>query len=70
MPPRSRTFGSAPVTGKTETREMLNIGTRVQTGFLDAGSQPRISPGQLGKTLPHNSKQKVLGFIPVFPPAS
>lgn len=69
MPPRSRAFGSAPVTAETETREMPHTGTRVQAG-LEASSQGRISQDQLGRALSQNSKQRVLGFIPVVPQAS
>lgn len=45
MPLRSHACGSAPGTEETETREVLNIGTRVQMGFLDAS--PR--QGSLGQ---------------------
>lgn len=64
-PPRSHACGSAPGTGETETREVLNIGTRVQTGFLDASPrQGSLGQCQRGEVLPHSSRQRVLGFIP------
>lgn len=49
---------------------MLNIGTRVQTGLLDAHRQGSLRQGQLGKALPHNSIKRVLGFTPVSSHAS
>lgn len=63
MPLRSHAFGSAPGTGKTETREVLNTGTRVQT-WVPAHRHGSLWQGQRGEALPHNSRQRALGFIP------
>lgn len=65
MPRRSHACGSAPGTGETETRETLNIWSRVQTGFLEASPQARLSQaGPARKSSPSQLQAEGLGLHP------